>query len=353
MALEVAFEVILEARVGSPPKSQVGNHKKETYMALGKQAVKQAAQAAPQGVPLNQWSQGGGLLDDADVTIIDTSWAEWDYNGNIDHKILALAVQFEDGEGKTYDQYYSGGELTYFVPSEDGSIAVPVGDKQLLNDNCNAIKFCQSLIEAGMPDEIMASGNVKEWVGLKCHVNQHAQPKRTGLIRGGKNADREPTVLLVTQIHELPGQTPAPAKKTIGKAVPARPTPVGKPAASRSAAARPVAGRAVPSSSAPARTAATSSKPANGVAAGTDDLEKAVATEILTGVLAVADNGQVEKRSLHTLVFRAAGEKVQAGELDAKQKTKIVQLCFQDSFLNGLVEEGVIQYDGAVVALAA
>src|SRR5258708_928208 len=152
-----------------------------------------------QGASLAQFATRT-LIDDIDVEIADAAFVSWDYNGNIDHEVLALGIQYTDDNGKQYDQYYSAGELTFFVPSDDGGMAVPVADKQMLSDSTNAAKFLLSLLECGFPEEILAAGNVKALVGMKLHVKQQAQPVRQGLIRGGKNADRPPHVLLCSAI---------------------------------------------------------------------------------------------------------------------------------------------------------
>lgn len=302
-------------------------------------------------VPLNQAAQGG-IIDDIDVLIADAAFVQWDYNGNIDHEVLALGIQFQDDNGKTYDQYYSAGELTYFVPSDDGAGVVPVADKQLLNDNTNAMKFLMSLLEVGFPEETLATGNVKELVGTKIHVKQQAQPVRQGLIRGGKNADRTPTVLLASALISLPGQeAPAPAKKAPAGKVPG--AQAAKPAAG--AGAKPAGG--LGKSAAPASKAAVGGK-ANGAAgkstpapsAAGDDGLKDTALEILTGII-VANDGAVTKKDLSKLAFQAAGEKVTAGELDAKSKTKVVQMIFQDANLHAWANDGAIVYDGAQVSL--
>jgi hypothetical protein len=306
--------------------------------------------AGQQGASLAAFAQGG-LIDDIDVEILDAAFAEWDYNGSIAQPALALGIQYATADGKTYDQYYSAGDLQYFVPSEDGSMAVPVGDKAMLNDNTNTAKFLLSLMECGFPEDKLASGNVKCLIGTKGHVNRVAQPKRTGLIRGGKNAEKDSTVLLFSSISEFPGVA-APAKKGIGKAAPAtsRPTQAGgaKPGlkSASTAANAPTATRG-PKAGAPVKANGAAGKAQAGVVG--DDLS-GVAVELLVGILA---EGPVEKKKLSTLAFRAAGDMVQAGTLDAKDKTKVVQLVFQDAFLHGQVEAGMIEYDGATVGLPA
>ena len=309
------------------------------------------ATAQKQYVPLNQASQGS-IIDDIDVLIADAAFVQWDYNGNIDHEVLALGIQFQDDNGKTYDQYYSAGELTYFVPSDDGAGVVPVADKQLLNDNTNAMKFLMSLLEVGFTEETLATGNVKELVGTKIHVKQQAQPVRQGLIRGGKNADRTPTVLLASALISLPGQeAPAPAKKPAGGKVPGA-TASSKPGLGAAKSA------VTPATTKSAATARTGAGKPNGAAGKStpapsavgDDGLKDTALEILTGII-VANDGAVTKKDLSKLAFQAAGEKVTAGELDAKSKTKVVQMIFQDANLHAWANDGAIVYDGAQVSL--
>ena len=83
--------------------------------------------------------------------------------------------------------------------------------------------------------------------------------------------------------------------------------------------------------------------------AGDDD--KTLAADILTGIL-IEHEGAVSKKDLAKFAFQAAGAKVSEGALDAKAKTRIVQLVFQDSFLHELAEQGGIVFDGATVSLA-
>jgi hypothetical protein len=307
-----------------------------------------------QGIALNVASQGG-LLDDADVEILDAAFCEYDYGGAIDHNVFALGIQMRDTAGKTYDQYYSAGELVYFVPSADGSMAVPVGDKQQLSDTCNAWKFLLSIMECrDEMNAILGAGNVKALIGLKCHVKQYAQPKRQGLIRGGKNPDREPTVLLVSAILALPGekQAAAPARSKGLGAQTGRPTPAAAPSAQAAA------GKRTTSPTGLAKSVPTSPSKPNGQAGASavaaDDQDKAIAAEILFAILAESASGSVTKKDLARLAFQHAGAKVAANAIDAKAKGRIVPLIFQDSFLHELAAQGAIgEYDGQTVSLPA
>lgn len=307
-----------------------------------------------QGISLAAAAQGG-LIDDIDVTILDARFAQWNYNGGIDHDILALGVQYQDGEGKTYDQYYSAGELIYFVPSEDGSRAIPVADKTMISDSCNAWKFISSLIEAGFPVPLLEAGDITCLTNMQVHVKRYAQPKRQGLIRGGKDPAKEDTVLLVDAILQLP---PAAGGKKPGLAKPA----VGKPAVGKPVTTRPIPtsrmGAGTPASPAGKRglgATATSPSKVNGADTqaasdtGAGDELNLIARQIVEEI--VGASGQLAKKELNTLVFRKATELVTSGVLDAKSKTKVTQICYQDSFLHGLAGEGVIVYDGATLAV--
>jgi hypothetical protein len=275
----------------------------------------------------------GGLFDDIDMRIVDAAFCEWDYNGTIDHNVLALAVQFEDDEGKTYDQYFSAGELTAFVPSDDGSSAVPVGNKSAMAAGSNFSMFIGSMVECGFPEDKLAEGNIKCIIGTKGHVNRIAQPKRQGLIRGAAKEGRESTVVTFTSISELPGA--APAKKGLAK------PGTGAKAAPVKAAGGKVNGAAK---------VTTKPTPAT-QAQGADDDAETAATEILLGILGEA-GGTVEAKDLPKLAFAAATAKVKAGEMDTQTKQKVTGLVFKAPFLNGLKEQGLINYDGATVEQA-
>jgi hypothetical protein len=296
-----------------------------------------------QGISLAKFATGG-MVDDVDLTIQDAMFTQYDYDGKVDHEVLALGVQFVDDNGKEINQYYSAGELTFFVPSDDGSMAIPVADKQMLSDSCNAARLIMSLLEVGVPEDFLATGNVKSWVGMKLHMKQIAQPKRQGLIRGGAEGDKEKTVLLATQLIHMPGEgdsAPAPKKAPVGKStttttakVPG--TQAGKPALGGKTAA--ATSKVKPNGSAGASTPAAS-----------DELSD-TALEMLTEIL-VENDGVVVKKDLSKLAFQKAGERVQAKTLDAKDKTKVVQLIFQDAKLHEWAGNGAIQYDGSQVSM--
>lgn len=166
------------------------------------------------------FSQGGGLIDDVDVEIVRARFVSYDYDGKADKSALCLFALLKDAEGTEHAQYYSAGDLAYFVPSEDpknedlnGISVVQVGEKTSLNGGTNAALFLNSLVQAGFPEDKLDSGDIRELEGLVAHVNRVPQPKRSGLpARQGANADRQPMVLLVTSIKTLPGEQAAKGK---------------------------------------------------------------------------------------------------------------------------------------------
>jgi|SRR5882757_4353334 len=232
----------------------------------------------------------GGLLDDMDVTFLECRFTEWDYNGTADKPALCLLVTMEyddQGEAKTQEQYYSAGDLSRFIPSEDGKRAISVAGARGLNSNTNAALLLKSVIEQGFPVANFGDGDVSAMDGMQCHINRVPQPKRGGAIQNVNSQGFEKTVAIVTKINLLPGET-APVK---GKAAP----PVNK-----AGLAKPGAGRGI------ARQAPAVEAP--------DDLSDEAAG-ILTQVLA-DKNGSVKKASVAGASFKhLAGNENRSGIL--------------------------------------
>jgi len=184
----------------------------------------------------------GGLLDDMDVLFTECRFVEWDYDGAADKPALCLLVtmQYEDqGKQETSAQYYSAGDLSRFIPSEDGTHAVSVAGAKGLNSNTNCAILLKSVIEQGFPADKFGDGDVSAMDGMSCHINRIPQPKRGGAIQNVNSQGYERTVAIVTKINHLPWETkPASPAKTAAKP-PARggaPTPAARQTA---AAAQP------------------------------------------------------------------------------------------------------------------
>lgn len=223
----------------------------------------------------------GGLMDDFDGTIDKVRFVPWDYNGNIDHSVLAVAVDItpDEGQGDPFTQHYSAGDLEQFAPSMDGIepvdlengegealeglYAVPVGKKEQLNNNTNYAQFLIAALDAGFPRErVTASCDFLE--GTRAHFNRIPQKKRSGIVSQPTEGQqkRSNDILVITQLLED-----------------AKPAPKGKAAASKPN------GQGGRPTSAPATKAA----PAKAAPAG-DDVD-AQLTELITNALAEAIEG--------------------------------------------------------------
>lgn len=284
----------------------------------------------------------GGLPDDLDVVWKEIQWCAYDYDGSVPEPVLALGIKMtypdpdQPGKVKEVDQYYSAGDLAFFVPSADGFSLVQAegSGKSALNTNTNAAKLITSLMVAsqGAVQQILASGSVQGLVGLQCHMKRMAQPKRSGIVRTGKNANREATILLVERVIAMPGQAappstpaqnPAGLKKGLGggaKVTPLANTPAGMPGQAAPVAAPPV--QAAP--------------PANGQI---DELAMSALMEVVINA-----GGSIAKAVLPAKVFQSEALKPHAA-----LKPKVVQRVFEDAFLSAVPG---FRYDGANVALA-
>jgi len=252
----------------------------------------------------------GGLIDDIDVEITDALAVEWDYNGQAPLG-PALAIEFTDVNGVAHIQYYSAGKLEDWRAHESGEGFMAQSGKTGFNGSSNIAKFIDSLLKAGFPEALMNSGNVKVYVGLKCHVQQTAA-ERKGLIRTGKNADRPSTTLLVTKIHSLPGSVGGGASQS----------PVA------SAQVRP------------------NGQAAGQATAGTEDVDSTIVQALLEAL--VEPDTVISKKDLNKVVFQYYTKQ---GITDRVRNQAVVRSGNQE-FLKSLAEVG-IAYDGATIQMAA
>lgn len=168
--------------------------------------TKQAPAAKAQGISLSPETYGeSGLLDDANVSVTEAAFLMWDYNGTVNPAAPALGIEYTDEDGKTHSQYYTAGDARYFVPSEDGKMLIPAGDKTGIQRTCNAALFLSALINAGFPVDKLEDGDISILTGMQCHVKREAQPKRPGIApRANDNGRGDATILLVDTILRLP-----------------------------------------------------------------------------------------------------------------------------------------------------
>lgn len=204
--------------------------------------AKKAAESAAVGYDPDLMSSG--LKDDFRGKIREAVYAPWDYDGNIEHPVLAvrLTIDIED-EDDPLVQYWSAGDITAFAPSQDGKepceeggvgpYAVKIGKRTTLSGSTNFASLMKSIMDAGAASgkfgrEQITSPSLEHLEGLDAHWNRVPQQKRSGMVGQGEGKPKD--VLVVTEIYGYGEEEAEPAKKgAAAKAAPAKPAK-GKPA---------------------------------------------------------------------------------------------------------------------------
>lgn len=182
-----------------------------------------------------------GLADDFDGEITEVRYVPWDYDGHLDHHILAARVSILPDEDSGFDeftQHYSAGDLQFFLPSVDGEnpvdleaddeddmagrFVVPVGRRESLANSSNWAAFVIAAVEAGFPkDQISSDAGVFE--GISGHFNRVPQQKRSGIQVDGEGDNRRREILVLTEVEEVKAKK-ATKKKAKKKASPKKST---------------------------------------------------------------------------------------------------------------------------------
>jgi hypothetical protein len=292
--------------------------------ATSRSAAPPLVQQKPQRVSMNpETFTAGGLINDIDVTITQAGTTVWDMNGAVDPSTPFLAVEFTDDNGAAHQQYYSAGKPEDWEPDDEQAGFISKSGKTSINSGTNLGMFIASLVEFGFPKELLDEGDLRVIAGTRCHVIQKAL-ERQGLVRTGKNASRPSTVLLVSKIHELPGNG------------------AGKPSAS----AKPTIGKAATTTT----TKAAGGKP-NGAAAhttaaaATDEMDDDIVNALRAGL--PSDGTPVAIKEVPKIVYQYFNDNGMKG----KPANDAVAKVNKQSFKQGLVELGFV-YDGSTLALA-
>jgi hypothetical protein len=144
------------------------------------------------------YAEGGGLLDDADVTISDARFIMGDYGGAAQNKSPMCRVMMADAEGQEHEQFLSVGSADDFQPDETGKGLDKVGKKAALTKSSNFGMFMDSLVTAGFPANKIEPDDITSIVGTDVHV------LRKAIERKGLKDAKAMTVLLVSKINKLP-----------------------------------------------------------------------------------------------------------------------------------------------------
>jgi len=168
------------------------------------------------GVSLNPESfvEGGGLIDDVDVTFKETLFDMFDYNGTVTPGVPSLKVTL-DVEGEEMIQYYSMGASKDWAPSEDGKMLIAVGSATGIRMSSNGGIFLKALIDSGFPADKLGN-DISILDGLQAHVIRIPAPSRPGVKKSDKQKEREEkfgpdTILVVSEINTLPWEKSKPA----------------------------------------------------------------------------------------------------------------------------------------------
>lgn len=152
----------------------------------------------------DDFGEGGGLLDNVNVTFKEVRFVMWDYNGKVPTPSPALHVRFEQEDGSIADQYWSAGQGKDFIASKDGSRLIPLTDGKTVVKTSNAAMLIKSIVDSGFPKDklVEAEGKCTVFEGMKAHVFR--KPTSREGIKKDEGKKYEDTVLLVSEIIQLP-----------------------------------------------------------------------------------------------------------------------------------------------------
>lgn len=144
----------------------------------------------------------GGLLNDADVEVVKSRIAMFDYQGSRP-EVCSLELTLLDNNGDEHVQNWTMGGEGEFGPSSDGKFVMALGDKRSLNKGSNYDILVESLMRCGMPKGIITE-DVSILEGTKGHVLRVPAPTRN--IEGSKKREdgRVPTILTFSDVKSFP-----------------------------------------------------------------------------------------------------------------------------------------------------
>lgn len=204
--------------------------------------------ASQTGAMFDEFSVVGGI-EEGEVTVKSARFNQWDYNGTVPVPVLALRTIMLDTEGAEHNEQLSSGDLKYFIPSEDGKRAIPVGTQTKLNASTNAAAFIISLINADtrgeMAGKLRTTDDISVIDGIRLYVKRK-EVKRSGIIQtqpgpqGVVGGTRQQTQLIVDKVIAYPWEAQAAGKQQSApagatQAGPATPAPAGNGAAHEAA----------------------------------------------------------------------------------------------------------------------
>lgn len=161
--------------------------------------------------------EGGGLLDNVDVTWEEVRFQDWDYNGT-QPKAPALKVTMRLEDGDLAEQYFSCGKIAtddYKIANEGTRLDKKGKTARPLSKSSNFIILMQSLVTADFPEDKMGV-DCTIFEGMECHMVRVKELERKGLSPRAPRADGrvfDRTNFVVDKILKFPWDKKAAAEK--------------------------------------------------------------------------------------------------------------------------------------------
>ena len=162
--------------------------------------------ATPASFDPDTMVEGGGAPIQVDLTIKEASIVYYDYGGKAPQTVASRFVFLND-QGETLNpQFYSIGDPTRVMPSADGSQVMLLGGAAGISKSSNHGILMKAMLDAGFPQALLQTGNIKVTEGLYAYWDGVTPPTRAGLAtNSGQQQRRESVVSVPTVIHRLPG----------------------------------------------------------------------------------------------------------------------------------------------------
>ncbi len=254
-------------------------------------------------LPSEAQEGGGGVVQAVQGAILTFECVSYDYNGSVAVPVPAVHVHGEyelEGEAAEFEEYYSAGDPSRLRPKKDGTGFQALQEGAGLTKTCKTMQLLDSIVSANGGDEDILTGGIKGLDGINVNMERKPDIERAGLEQ--KVGARKRTILLVTEINAMPGETP----KKKGK---------------------PVAGKPVAKAGAPGKAKALRQKTITAIEAAIE-----------------AAGGKVEGENIGQLVFRA-------NKKDSEVKA-MVELITADDFALLSADDTPWGFDGTTLTAA-
>jgi len=153
------------------------------------------------------FAEGGGVPSQKNLKITKVTCDYYDYNGKAP-KTFAAGLTLVEDDGTEYNQWYSIGNPTAWMPSEDKKRAIPVVAGTLVSKSCNLSILITAVVNAGFPRELLGP-DLSVLEGLYAYWDAIPGLDRSNMPNRVEGEERKPNPVLVpTKILALPGQQP-------------------------------------------------------------------------------------------------------------------------------------------------